>query len=227
MLRVFRVAYKYCAILIERRARALTIELTRPSAIRSHLTAELDSLSVVKAGHLLECEEALNSAWGVAMAEFRDETRGIAEMINAAEFVGRNEMIGEAYYATMIRGQALWSQRDSELSSEQLHNLWVGTAKCVEAMEFYEGEWESQAWTARSQPHQSFLSSFSKKCFRNNIRKFDLLGRLQTAIAISRDHPGPYGTILVDVEKWYEIEKGKLWVYFQDELRHPAPWVPE
>lgn len=133
------------------------------------------------------------------MEEYKAGTRGIAEMINTAEFVGRNDMVGEAYYQTRIRGHSFWNQNNNGLSSEQIHILWVGTAKCAEAAEVYKGGWGSQAWDSGNQTYRNFLRGLRKKCHRSNIYGFDLLGRLQAAIAIGRDirclwcHPGRCG----------------------------------
>lgn len=222
VLGVDRLAHKYGALAIAARARALTLQLTDSTKITSHLGDELSSLAVVGIAHELNCEPALESAWSVAMTEFREKKRGAAEMITLAEETERDKLVGEAYYEAMLQGYhershtAVFNKTssdggDTELSITQRTNLLLGMIRCAQRTEEH-----LQAWLGNSSlvptPSESKQNADSdmksdsstndyvdsgiltvRVCAEKKVSPYDFLGRLKIAANLIVSAPRDLG----------------------------------
>lgn len=227
VLAVDRLAHKFGATAIGARARAVTLRLTHPEVLRSHLGDNLSSLQVVEIAHILGCEPALKSAWDIAMMEFKSKKRGAAEMINMAEKTQRNELVGEAYYEAMLQKYHERSLEETKLSIEQRTNLLLGAVRCSNMSEEYQ---QDRARVSSSGEHllkpvtRQLNTCFVERCSDLQIPTYDLLKRLETASYLKfTDEASSVDS--QDVARFIEnaasalkVESARIWVYFMDDF---------
>ena len=253
VLGVLHVAHKYCATVIEGRAHAVTIQLTHPDDIHSHLTERVTALRVVELCHLTECEGALVSAWPVAMETFK-RSRGRAAyegpnsvpvMINFAEKLGRADILGDVYYETMLRGNKFWGGPKLGLTVRQVQTLWVGAAKCAAEGEALLRQWlqvdslphECNGRTSYSYgvigkdcPYTSFGARVAREWDVRRVPSFDLLGRMRAVIDMGTPVLGAPGVgtnchqnIVSNIWLALEIERAHIWERFQQDEEEADP----
>ena len=246
---MLEVAHKYSAEMIEKRARSLIIPLTNPQTIRSQLTETLTALRIVELGDLVGCEEALESAWLVATEDL--ETAGsygllgtegpgsIRAMLDCVEKLGREDMLSEMYYGTMMRGHAVWGTGRLELRDHQVQALWTGMVQCAEQAEVMFRNWRAGKYfdhqcgtvtprlgtfresVERPCPYRAFAANATKRCDEEVLASFDLLGRLRAAAKIVMPSPKDrvytecHQAILRAVKTALEYEKKHVWRRFR------------
>ena len=217
VLGVFTIANKYCATAIEKRARAITIQLTRSQTIRSHLTERLTPLRVVEISNLVGCEEAFEAAWKAAQEDFHSSLEArppqspisIPQIIDFAEKIGRDEMLGDVYYMTLLCGPAVWTNPKLGLKDRQVQTLWCGMAQYAEASEKLFRRWRQGEFSGHvcglAEPlynaegenigatcgYRSFATRLAKVCDARRIPSYDILKRMVAAANLPKPDQGP------------------------------------
>lgn len=227
LLGVLSLCHKYCVTAIEQKARVVANALVSSSPLaRSHLNDRITSFRVVEISNLTGCEDLLKSAWNVAMQEFGEGRRSIPEMLNFTESLKREDLLGEVYYETMLKGHGTWNAKDIGLADHQLRALWVGTVRCMEASEAH-----FRLWRQSRPPFDREFDEYSElgwqaaleKCDERNCPSFDVLGRLQVAIELFEAERGQYGRYPSDlspankgVQELLASQKASIWELFQE-----------
>lgn len=185
---MLQLASKYDAQAIETRARQVAIELTHPSVIRSKVSPQLPSVSILKIGCLVGCDDIANSAWEVVIEELRQKEKTTGEIIQLAELLENRKFMGDAYYESMLQGHSSWTEEQG-LTQRQIQTLFRGSFYSLQIFDRIVSNWIRRL---RQQPHgcperpckYPFLQMLFERCAADSVGSCDLEGRLRVAMEL-------------------------------------------
>lgn len=195
LLELLLLCHKYLATKLEAHIVSTVARLTRADVISLHLAKGLTAFRVFEIANIVNQPEIATRARGLILSELWSDhhSKSPHDALLFGERMGDKEIIGAAYYQTLLYRWPLWSL-DRRLTEQHRRHLKYGMVRCGE-------EWQKifDSWGMRNEPveHQShsgctlrdsWLQGIWQEIAKSKLQWFDVIGKLCAAIQFAAQY---------------------------------------
>lgn len=197
LLELLLLCHKYLATKLEAHIVSQVTLLTRADVLASNLTKNVTAFRVVEVARIVNQPELASRARALLLADlWSDHTKSPYEALLFGERMGDKEIIGAAYYQTLLYRWPMWSL-DRRLTDQHRRHLKYGMTRCGEEWQKLFDSWGMQAVKGHVLEHpihplcplpNYWLQGIWQEIAKSKLQWFDVVGKLCASIQFAAQY---------------------------------------
>lgn len=198
LLELLLLCHKYLAAKLEAHIVAQVTQLTRADVLASNLSKNVTAFRVIEVARIVNQPELATRARALALTDlWSDHSKSPYEALLFGERMGDKEIIGAAYYQTLLYRWPMWSL-DRRLTDQHRRHLKYGMTRCGEEWQKIFDAWGIlQATKGEALEHQNdhkctlqdnWLQGIWQEIAKSKLQWFDVIGKLCVAIQFAAQY---------------------------------------
>lgn len=191
------LCHKYLATKLEAHIVSLITPLTRVDVLASNLTDGLTAFKVIEVASIVHQPEIAANARRLVLAQlWSGASKSPYDALVFGESINDKEIIGAAYYQTLVYRFPMWSL-EKRLSEQHRRHIKYGIVRCGEEWQKIFNAWGLLAGKGEAPEHQNhvgcnlqafWLQSMWIEMAKDKLQWFDVVGKLCAAIRFAAQY---------------------------------------
>lgn len=197
LLELLLLCHKYLATILEAHIISLIMPLTRVDVLASNLKDGLTVFKLIEIAKIVNQPEIAANARATVLAElWSGGSKSPYDALIFGESINDKEIIGAAYYQTLLYRWPMWSL-DKRLSEQHRRHIKYGMNRCGEEWQKVFNSWGLLAAKGEVLEHQNhagcalhsfWLQSMWVEMAKDKLQWFDVVGKLCAAIRFAAQY---------------------------------------